>query len=419
MKFLKNNISTLLIVNTASGFNYLFQVAVARNLSVDDFGIFNSLNSLVIILSSPFSIVSIIFSRSSAQLSIKSISSVKTLIMSGLKVMAILGAIAFLLGIIAIPLIKQYLHISLSLPIIFMLIQWSLSFLVPVIMGVLQGLKRFEAFGFGSGSYSVTRLLTGFLFVMILGWGINGAILAEVLGSIAMITLGNWFLRDVMNTTQEHLVKNLWKDMRSFFFPTALYTFISILLVNIDIIMVRHYCPNEAGLYAIASILGKICLFLPSAFNYVLFPEAVLANESEKEGGRFLWITLGLTFLFAGGAAFIFYTFPSQVIAILFGIKYQEAASMLQYISLSMALMAMTNVVATNSLANSKFLFLWPLGGGVIICFTLILLFHDSSLQIAQLLFLSTSFISVGVFLVYFLSKNIKPIKNVKGLSVD
>ena len=419
MKFLKNNISTLLIVNTASGFNYLFQVAVARNLSVDDFGIFNSLNSLVVILSSPFAIVSIIFSRSSAQLSIKSISSVKTLIMSGLKVMAIVGTAAFFLGIIAMPLIKQFFHISLNLPILFMLIQWSLSFVVPVIMGVLQGLKRFKSFGFGSGSYSVTRLLTGFLFVMVLGWGINGAILAEVLGSIAIITLGYWFLRDVMSTTQEHLGENLWKDMRSFFFPTALFTSISLLLVNIDIIMVRHYCPNEAGLYAIASILGKICLFIPSAFNYVLFPEAVLANESGKDGGRFLWIVLGLTLLFAGSTALIFCMWPSEIISLFFGIKYEQAAPILQYISLSMALMALTNVIATNSMAQSKFLFLWPLGGGMLMFLILIGLLHDSSLIIAQLLFLSTGFISVGVFLSYFLLKNRKPKINVKDLSMD
>ena len=408
MKFLKNNISTLLIVNTASGFNYLFQVAVARNLSVDDFGIFNSLNSLVVVLSFPFAIVSIIFARSSAQLSIKSISSVKTLIMSGLKVMAIVGTVAFFFGIMAMPLIKQYFHLSLNLPIILMLMQWSLSFLVPVIMGVLQGLKRFEAFGLGSGSYSVTRLLTGFLFVMVLGWGINGAIFAEVLGSIAVITLGYWFLRDVMSTTQEHLGDNFWKDMRSFFFPTALFTSISLLLVNIDIIMVRHYCPNEAGLYATASILGKICLFLPGAFNYVLFPEAVLANESGEEGSRILWITLGLTSLFTGGAAFMFYMFPSQVITLLFGIKYQQAAPILQYISLSMALIALTNVIATNSIAQSNFLFLWPLGGGATLFFILIGLFHDSSLIIAKLLFLSTTLISVGVFLSYFLFKNRK-----------
>ena len=55
--------------------------------------------------------------------------------------------------------------------------------------------------------------------------------------------------------------------------------------------------------------------------------------------------------------------------------------------------------------ARSKFLYLG--------------LLHDSSLIIAQLLFLSTAFISVGVFLSYFLLKNSKPKKNVKDLSVD
>ena len=183
--------------------------------------------------------------------------------------------------------------------------------------------------------------------------------------------------------------------------------------------MVRHYCPNEAGLYAIGSILGKICLFVPSAFNYVLFPEAVLANESGKDGGLFLWIVLGLTLLFAGSTALIFCMWPSEIISLFFGIKYEQAAPILQYISLSMALMALTNVIAINSMAQSKFLFLWPLGGGMLMFLILIGLLHDSSLIIAQLLFLSTGFISVGVFLSCFLLKNRKPKKNVKDLSVD
>ena len=151
-----------------------------------------------------------------------------------------------------------------------------------------------------------------------------------------------------------------------------------------------------------------------------MFPEAVLANESGKDGGRFLWLVLGLTLLFAGSTALIFCMCPSVIISLFFGIKYEQAAApILQYISLSMALMALTNVIATNSMAQSQFLFLWPLGGGMIMFLILVGLLHDSSLIIAQLLFLSTGFISVGVFLSYFLLKNRKPIKNVKDLSVD
>ena len=419
MKFIKNNISTLLLVNTASGINYLFQVAVARKLSVDDFGIFNSLNALVAILSAPFSIVTLICSRSTAQLSSNNISCVKTLIITALKVMLFLGISAFLLGVMAMPILKQYLHIQFNLPIILMLIYWGLSFLLPVFNGVLQGLKRFKGFGLICGSYSLTRLLLGLLWVVVLGWGVNGAILAEVTGYIVTIILGFWLLRDLMKTIPEPLEENLWKEMRSFFYPASIFTIVSFLFGNIDILMVRHYFPNEAGLYAIGSILGKICLFIPSAFNIVLFPEAVLANESGKDGGRFLWIVLGLTLLFAGSTALIFCMWPSEIISLFFGIKYQQAAPILQYISLSMTLMALTNVIATNSMAQSKFLFLWPLGGGMLMFLILIGLLHDSSLIIAQLLFLSTGFISVGVFLSYFLLKNRKPKINVKDLSMD
>ena len=101
----------------ASGINYLFQVAVARKLSVEGFGIFNSLNALVSILSAPFSIVTLICSRTTAQQSSKNISCVKTLIITALKVMCFFGISAFFLGVMAIPILKQYLHIEFNLPI--------------------------------------------------------------------------------------------------------------------------------------------------------------------------------------------------------------------------------------------------------------------------------------------------------------
>ena len=391
--FLKNNISTLLIVNLASGFNYLFQIAVARKLNIEDFGIFNSLNSFVVILSAPFTIISIIFSRSTAQLCIKSLSAIKTLATTGLKFMVFIGISAFFLGLMAIPLLKNYLHMDVTLPII----------IVPVLIGVLQGLKRFEGFGISSSGYSITRFFTGVLWVVVLGWGINGAILAEVAGSIVTIFLGFWFLRDFRYITPEPLPGGVWKEMRSFSVPTMLSATTTLLLGNIDIIMVRHYCPDEAGLYATAAILGRICLFLPGAFNYVLFPEAVSAKATGKEGNQFLWTALGLTTLLAGGAALLFFLWPAKIIELFFGAKYADAAPLLQLISVSMALMAISNVMVTNSLAHCKFTFLWPLGGGVAMFFGLIMLFHDSSIVIAQLLLFSTSCILVGIFINHFI----------------
>ena len=204
-QFLKNNASTLLIINLAGGLNYIFQVAVARKLSIDDFGIFNSLNSLVAILSSPFALVSIIFARSTAQLAIKSLHPIKTLTVTGLRVMATVGASVFFLGLLATPLLKSYLHMTLALPITIMLVQWAFSLSVPVLAGVLQGLKRFKGFAISSSAYSITRLLTGVLWVVVLGWGINGAIMAEVAGTIVTICLGLWFVRDFRGITEEPL----------------------------------------------------------------------------------------------------------------------------------------------------------------------------------------------------------------------
>ena len=399
-QFLQNNLIILVLVNSASVFQYLFQVVVGRGLTPIDYGVFNSLNSLAALLATPVTIVHIVYSRFIVKLSLSGLGAVKSLLLKSLQCMAWVSGSAFLLGLLFLPWIQSFLHLDVALPIILMLVMWSLSLLFPLFFGMLEGLHRFTLLGIGTSGFAITRCLGGLVLVVVLGWGVNGALVAGILGSVVSMVFGIWSLRDVIKAVPVALPQNLYQDMGRYAIPVFLSTSMVMILGNIDIVLVRHYCtPEEAGLYATAAILGRVAFLLPSALLMVLFPSAAKARATGKEEGYILWVSMGMTALLGGSVALVLCLWPKILITLLFGEQYIEAASLLQIISAAMAMLAICNVVFSYGLARSELTFLWPLISGVALMLVLIIKYHDSAMTIAQILFVSTGVILSGTIL--------------------
>jgi O-antigen/teichoic acid export membrane protein len=392
--YLKNNVIILVLLNSASVFNYFFQIVVGRSLSPIDYGIFNSLLSLAGLMASPSSIIHIVFSRFIAKFSLSGLGQTKSLILECFKGMIVISGCLLFVGIFFISSIKNYLHIELTLPVVFMLIVVIFSFLYPILFGSLEGLHRFTLFGLGAGSYSITRFLSAVVLVALLGGGVNSALMALIISSGVATAYGFWALRDVLKVESKNLPRGLFSEMGRYSLPVFVSTSMVTLLGSIDIMLVRHYCtPEEAGLYSVGAILGRIALLLPSTLLTVLFPSAAKAHTDGQEKIHILWTSFGLTTLLGGGVALTLNFWPEPIITLLFGAQYQSAASLLQIISIAMALLASCNVIFSYSLARSDFSYLWFLVGGVIFFLGCIPFFHDSASTIAKLLLISVSII--------------------------
>ena len=402
----------LIFLNSASVFNYFFQIVIGRSLSPVDYGIFNSLLSMASLMASPASIIHIVFSRFIAKLSLSGLGQIKNLILKCFKGMIFISIGLFLTGLVFIPAIKSYLHIQPTLPIILMLLVVILSFPYPVLFGSLEGLHRFTLFGLGAGSYSITRFLGAVILVAFLGWGVNGSLMALIIASGIATFYGFWALKDVLKVTTEDLPSGLFAEMRWYSFPVFFSTTLVTLLGSIDIMLVRHYCtPEEAGLYSVGAIIGRMALLLPSSLLTVLFPSAAKAHTAGREKIYILWTSFGLTLLLGGGISIIFYCWPKPIITLLFGVEYQGAAELLQIISIAMALLASCNVIFSYSLARSDYTYLWFLLGGVTIFLCLVPFFHDSAAEIAKLLLISIAIILFGTLMWLFI-KSLKVVRN-------
>lgn len=404
--FLKNNLLILIFFNFGNAFNYLFQIVAARGLTAENFGVFNSLNSLAIVISAPIAVFPFVFSKYTAQYWPEESGRLKSLLVLGVKFSFLLASGALAIGFLAAPWIKNYLHISVTGPVFIMIASLGVSLIRPVFLGTLRGLKRFMAFGIGSNSFALVRFLSGALLIWFFSFGVNGALFAGLAGGIVSLVIGVWALNDIWKISAEQLPKGFFSEMSRYAFPVLLASAMVKLLGNLDIVLVRHYCSaEEAGLYAIAAVLGRIALFLPRSLVHVLFPDAVKDQGLGAEARQKLWTTLGLTFLLGGGFSLLCILWPELILTLLFGEKYKGAAPLLQVTSIAMALLAIANVLFIHGLARSKFKFLWPLTGGAGLMTGLIFFFHDTALTIAHILLLSIGTILTVTFLMSFLTE--------------
>jgi O-antigen/teichoic acid export membrane protein len=403
-KFLRNNLIILILVNSASVFNYLFQMLIGRSLTPMDYGVFNSLLSLGAIAASPVTVVHIVFSRFIVKLSLSGLGQVKKLLMSSFRVVIYISIGSFCLGLLLVPWIKNYLHLQDSAPVVFMLVSVSVSLLFPLLFAMLEGLHRFSLFGFGSVGYALTRFLGALILVTLLGLGVKGAFLALIIASGVAMIYGFWGLNDLFKVKQEDLPPNLFGEMRRYSLPVFVSTLFIMVLGNLDIVLVRHYCsPEEAGLYSTAAIIGRIAFTLNGTLLTVLFPTAAQAHSVGEEKKYILWVSFGLTVLLGGAIALVFYFWPEQIISLLFGEKYQEAAPLLQIVGISMVLLASANVIFSYQLARSEYSYLWVLAGGVTLMMGMVLFFHETAMNIAKILLLSTGTMLIGaLFLLFF-----------------
>ena len=399
-KFIWNNTIVFILLNLSGALNYIFQIILGRTLPPDQYGSFNSLLAISALITTPFTILHLVFSRFIARMTENKLQKIKTILTTSLKTILIIVSGIVLIGLLSAQWLKNFLHTETTLPIIFMLLATCFSAFQQVLIAVCEGMQRFLALGIISGGGALGRLLFAILFVVVLGWGIEGGLLAVTFAASSAIVYGAWQLRDVFKSQAVELPLNSLLEMARFSIPSFLMITMVAIMCNIDIILVRHYCPpDQAGYYATATILGRIAFFLPSSLLMVLFPSVAKATASGTKDHQYLLVSLGLTIILSGIVFLVFFLAGQSIIQLVYGNQYYSAAPMLTIVAAAMGLLAVSQVIFSYNMARSEFGFLWPLFLGVVLMLSLVFLYHDRAKTIAWVLLFSTATIFFGTVL--------------------
>nr|WP_279343468.1 oligosaccharide flippase family protein [Fundidesulfovibrio terrae] len=391
-------------MNSGNVFNYLFQLTAGRALTPDEFGSFNALNSSTVILAAPLGVVPLIMARFTAGFALDGMGRVRGLFDKALRLTGVAAALALVLGFFGASWLKDFLHLQSLSPVYVLVGMVSLSLLVPVPLGILQGLQRFTGFGLAGASNAATRFLACLVLLTWFGQGVTGAMLCGLIAIVTQWGISLVYLKDLFRVTPAPLPDGFQKEMGKYALAMIVSSVVTMCLNNLDLVLVRHFCPgDEAGLYATAAILGRIAFYGPSVLVSVLFTEAATAKASGQEDNKSLWMSLGMTVLLGGGFALVCAVASKLVITLLFGAQYEAAGPILSVLSAAMALLATANVLFAYSQARSEFGFMWVQGLGVALFAGLVAFKHESAMQVAEMLLGSVVFILLATLAWFFL----------------
>ncbi len=393
-KFISNNFLILILINSGNVFNYLFYFLLGRILSPDDYGTFNALNSLVVFLVAPMIVVQLVVARFSTLLGDQALAAFARKFSKWL-FFIVLAVI--IVGILSTPAIGSFLNVTKQFPLVVMVMILGVTILLSIPLGLLQGLRRFKPYGILNLCLSSIRFFLAVLLVWYFGFGINGAVSSVFFCVCITLIIGYYYLKDVIILPGGRVPEELPGNIFKYAIPTLLSTATIMGFLNLDIVLVRHYCdPAESGMYSAAAVIGHIAYLLPSVIVTVMFPEVAHSQNKGESSRKVFMVSFVMTALLSGAVTFVCTVFPEIVMSLTYGEKYGDSSGLLPIISFAMTALVLANVFVTYGMAQNDFKFLWGLGAGMILFFLQVFYRHDEPIQIAWALLYSSLFLLIS-----------------------
>jgi len=360
-KLFSNSLVIFLGAIIGSLFSYLFNMMMGRMLGPDQYGEMVALMSLLVILSVGGGAIQTITTKYSSDLFHHNY------MVDVAKLFKVLSRYVFwfsiglfFIGLVLSQRIAEFFSIESIWPVILTLTSFIFGYLIVISRGILQGTQNFVSLSGTNAIEMILRFVLGLFFVKF-GFALNGAIGAIVLATAITYLFMFPSLQKLFKKSdnEKSNFKFNHQEIINYAWPTFLSSLLLMVAMNIDIIMVKHYfLPNDAGLYAAVSTVGKIVLFLTSPIVMVMFP--MIAEQKIKGYKHYKIFLFSLLITLMGSLVVlgIYLIAPAKILTILYGSQYTHFYYLLPEIGTVMLFYALINLLANYFLAIKDFTFL-------------------------------------------------------------
>ena len=357
-----------ILINLGNAFAYLFQLMLARSLTIADFGAFNALFSLVNVIAATASIVPFAIARGMILTPGGGARSIVERTSAGGLLVA---ALTIVIGVPLVGPLCAVLKIEQSRTAVLAITLLATTFFCPIAVGWLQGSGRYVAAAGALAGLPTLRLAFGLWLVMALAGGIDAALIAAILPGPIIFVAGLAAMRATFRVPRMRLPTGFWPDLGRFTLSASTSALLLLGFWNLDMVLVRALFPiDQSGLYAVAAVLARIPLLLSIALVNVLFPEAtrvgLAGDHAEHAGRRVLLFNLGLAASLAYAAAAVVSLAAEPLLVILAGLPAAQAAPLLRVLCFAMATLALVQIIATYLMARNRHGVLMLLAAGII-----------------------------------------------------
>lgn len=343
-------------------FGYLFQIVVGRLLAPEEFALFSSLIALYMLLGSPLVFVNmLIVKRISVLRAIKQLKGLGNFYLKLQKYLFSFAIIFILIAYGSQGFLELYIkNISKPQAIVLGLL-FSANLFFAVNNSFLQGLQFFGLQSLTHVLFAVGKLIFGVIFIVV-GFGVFGGLLGVTLATALSVLLGCFFLATTFKGEENKCPPSTQSviSIDSGSLSILIMSIAFALLTQFDMILVNWlYTPEQAGMYAAASVLGKAVLYIPSGLVIALFPMIVEGAVSEKNTIHILKLALLTTFAMCGCLAIIYFFFGEVLIHLVYGQAYVDAGGLLRWYGVAMLPLALIIVLEHYLIAHGRALFSW------------------------------------------------------------
>ena len=387
----------------ANFFNFIFNAFLGRALSFEELGVVTLINTLSQIMALFIGGFGSAMNHKTAHLVAsgekeKSVVFLKSSVKRGL-------GVAFGISIVwllATPFLSSFFHITDPAVLILFMPAISFAVVAAAYQGYMNGNLYFSLVAAIFLIESGVKLFTAVVLVSLRlnAWVFLAIPVSVIISAISAYALVSYRIMPVTNSIVP-------EPFPGKFFVGSVFTGLAtVLFLNIDIILVKHFLsPAQAGEYVFLALVGKMIYFfgsMPNMFTVTL----VSRNDGlGKDTDPIVRIIFAVTVVLVSVGAGLLGFFGHLIIPVLLGSKTFAILPFISMYATALALFTISNVFVVYHLAKREYIF--PMASLMLsIAMAIgIMTFHDSITQITNVIFL-TSLAGLGlIFLMHIYQK--------------
>lgn len=299
--------------------NFTYNAYLGRRVSVEDFGLVSLVGSFFYLSTVPVGALGKTVTHRAAFLLGKYQTPIKKF-WSHIRLRAILsGVIVTLIWLALTPVMAVFFNSPSYEPFFLFAPVWLIGVTAAVDSGFLSGNLKFKALAVLVVVEALAKFLAAFIFVET---GNPHFVYAATPIGMALAFLAGWFFVTRIKQEKKITESNTLYFPNKFFVTSIFTKFSLVAFLSFDLILAKHYlAPEEAGLYALLSLAGKMIFFSGSLFSQFINPLISKEEGAQVRGSKLFHNLFSASIAFSLFAYFIVGLFGSYTIPLLLGEK--------------------------------------------------------------------------------------------------
>lgn len=376
---------------------FVFHAVASRRIGVEDYGVLYTLISASTILAVPASLAAPVIARFAAEFRVlHDDRHVRRLVLDIVRFAGLLGFGYVACSIVLMRPAAAFLHAPIWPAPLVALIGATLL-LSGVLRSVAQGTQDFSGFARSCVADGVCKII-GVLALTGLGLGLFGGIAGFLFGAAGGVTAIALTLLTRYRPVADCTIRYDWRRIAVSGLGSAAITLSGALIGSADVILIKHFFDaNQAGIYAAASLGGKVLLYFVGFVPTILLPQATERHVRGERTRYALAMCVAVLFVISIVGLVALKFFGIVLLHALVGHAFDAAQPLLLPYSVAMMFLALSGVLGSYGIATHRIAFAGPLLTGVFGTLIAVVFVHSTLTQVVNVIAIGNAFTAVAV----------------------